>query len=69
VFEKFVSAHPAQSRRYGGSGLGLTISRKLVELMGGQIGLSSDGRNRGTRVWFTVPLATADPQTDGPAQS
>jgi signal transduction histidine kinase len=68
VFEKFVSAHPAQSRRHGGSGLGLTISRKLVELMGGQIGLSSDGRNRGTRVWFTVPLATADPKTDGPAQ-
>lgn len=60
VFEKFVSAHPAQSRRHGGSGLGLTISRKLVELMGGRIGLESDGRNRGTRVWFTVPLATAE---------
>jgi signal transduction histidine kinase len=69
VFEKFVSAHPAQSRRHGGSGLGLTISRKLVELMGGQIGLSSDGSHRGTRVWFTVPLATADPEADGPAQS
>lgn len=57
VFEKFVSAHPAQSRRHGGSGLGLTISRKLVELMGGAIGLTSLGKNRGTRVWFTIPLA------------
>jgi len=59
VFEKFVSAHPAQSRRQGGSGLGLTISRKLVELMGGDIGLASGGANRGTNVWFTVPLAAA----------
>jgi signal transduction histidine kinase len=65
VFEKFVSAHPAQSRRLGGSGLGLSISRKLVELMGGQIGLESEGSHRGTRVWFTIPLATADPEPDG----
>ncbi|MGH9794268.1 MAG: protoglobin domain-containing protein [Candidatus Acidiferrales bacterium] len=59
VFEKFVTAHPQQSRRHGGSGLGLTIARKLVELMGGTIGLASDGKDRGTRVWFTVPLAPA----------
>ncbi len=59
VFDKFVSAHPQQSRRLGGAGLGLTISRKLVELMGGCIGLSSEGQDRGTRVWFTVPLAPA----------
>ncbi len=67
VFEKFVSAHPAQSRRYGGSGLGLSISRKLVELMGGTIGLASSGKEQGTRVWFTVPLASHEgPDTPVP---
>ncbi len=57
VFQKFVQAHPAQARRHGGSGLGLTISRRLVELMGGTIGLESGRNGRGTLVWFTLPLA------------
>jgi len=57
VFQKFVQADPLQAQRQGGSGLGLTISRRLVELMGGRIGLESGGNGRGTRVWFTLPLA------------
>lgn len=57
VFQKFVQADPAQARRYGGSGLGLTISRKLVEMMGGRIGLESGSSGKGTLVWFTMPLA------------
>jgi signal transduction histidine kinase len=60
VFQKFVQVDVVQSRKAGGgSGLGLTISRKLVELMGGSIGLESEGAGRGTRVWFTLPLAEA----------
>jgi signal transduction histidine kinase len=57
VFEKFVQASPAHSRRQEGSGLGLAISRKLVELMGGTIGLSRGAGGNGTRVWFTLPVS------------
>ena len=57
VFEKFVQVDNSQTRRYGGSGLGLTIARRLVEMMGGEIGLAGGSRGRGTLVWFTLPLA------------
>ena len=59
VFQKFVQAHPSHSSRQGGTGLGLSISRRLVEMMGGEIGLESEGENKGTLVWFTLPLARA----------
>jgi signal transduction histidine kinase len=72
VFHKFVQADSMHARRHGGSGLGLTISRKLVEMMGGTIGLESEGEGRGTRVWFTLPLVernecAADRLAKGPA--
>ncbi len=57
VFQKFVQADPEASRRLGGTGLGLAISRRLIEMMGGRIALESEGEGRGTRVWFTLPLA------------
>lgn len=57
VFQKFVQADAAHSRRLGGAGLGLAISRRLVELMGGAISMESGRENRGTMVWFTLPLA------------
>ncbi len=63
VFQKFVQADAVQARKHGGTGLGLAISRKLVELMGGAIGLVSEGEGRGTRVWFTLPLAERNPVT------
>jgi len=55
VFEKFIQAEAGTTRRFGGTGLGLPISRLLVEAMGGGIGLESGSGGTGTRVWFTVP--------------
>lgn len=70
VFDLFRQADASHTRRFGGTGLGLTLSRHLVRAMGGQIGIESDGPGRGTRVWFTIPLLPAQedalPGASGP---
>ncbi len=60
VFDLFAQADGSNTRRFGGTGLGLTLSRHLVQGMGGQIGIESDGPGRGTRAWFTLPLADSE---------
>lgn len=54
LFEPFVQADGSVKRRYGGTGLGLTVCKRLVELMGGEIWLHSDGQGKGTTVSFTL---------------
>ncbi|HXF09999.1 MAG TPA: ATP-binding protein, partial [Desulfuromonadaceae bacterium] len=49
--------HSEDSRRFGGLGLGLTISKKLIELHGGRIEAASEGRNRGSTFVMRFPLA------------
>jgi two-component system, sensor histidine kinase RpfC len=55
IFDRFTQADPGIHRQYGGSGLGTTICKHLVELMGGVIGFESQPA-RGTTFWFTVRL-------------
>ncbi|MBL8022334.1 MAG: response regulator [Leptospirales bacterium] len=61
IFEPFTQADSSTTRRYGGTGLGLTITRKVVGLMAGDIGLESPAQVRitdapGTEFWFKVPM-------------
>lgn len=56
IFEKFAQGDGSTTRKFGGAGLGLAISRSLVELMGGVIGVTSEGRGKGTTMHFSLPL-------------
>ncbi len=64
IFESFTQADQTQTRRFGGTGLGTTIAKQLVELMGGRMGLES-AVGLGSTFWFELPLALeADERRD-----
>ncbi|MBV9498552.1 MAG: PAS domain S-box protein [Acidobacteriaceae bacterium] len=60
IFEAFIQADGTTRRRFGGTGLGLTISKQLVEIMGGHIGTYNNSPGQGATFWFELPFQSAE---------
>jgi signal transduction histidine kinase len=64
IFDRFAQVDGSATRRYEGTGIGLSLAKEMVEGHGGQIWAESEGEGRGTTIWLTIPFGEPDEGVD-----
>jgi signal transduction histidine kinase len=66
MFQAFTQADASTTRKFGGTGLGLVISRNFCQMMGGDITVESE-EGKGTKFTIVLPVVVVDPKAKAPA--